>query len=416
MSFVIFNPATGLYFRQPLGKPHSWVKDPNRALQFGKQQRAKNFLCNNFVHTVRDLKPEDMQLIDRKAQAQAQPAAASAPLRIAGEADAQELVSSLPQMVEELTHSADVVQVMERFYAAQQKKADLESIDLLHKIEFTELDVISGFLLCRQLQEVRLRRRRAKDSLELLSLFHESGLFESLGKLQAMIGAYRERIGTRSYLPRVLDELFEAFPKTLEPPTDPLAAAEPAPAGAEAGTLEPVKAAPAGTDSTEPVKPAPVDTGSDAPVKIAPAGSDSMESVKPASVDSDLVEPAEPAPEADAETSSPEQASHEGSPPKTAASEILSASAPVTALQSTPEMETPDGRPSRPAQPVPKSVPETIAPPRHPFKRRVVNSRARSHLKPGRRRSASRRTKKPGRRRPVSHKFKKHVRRISPRA
>lgn len=244
MSFVIFNPENGLYYRHLFGMPYSWVEEPEHALKFARLQRAKNYLQNNFRHLVRNVSPENMSIIDLNKPL-------PVPVCVASEAHAQAMIEALPQRIEELGQAADMVPVLTNYFAARQKTADLETIDLLHKIEFTELDVVSGFLIYRQLQEVRLRRRRAKDSLELLSLFQESGILEGLGKLRDTIREYQKRIDNRSYLPRVLDELFDESPKTPEQVQQVLPAGNTGPAGAAGETEEPPQAPKTAEQSAE---------------------------------------------------------------------------------------------------------------------------------------------------------------------
>jgi len=85
---------------------------------------------------------------------------------------------------------------------------DTETQDLLHEIELTKFDVQRGYKLCKQLQEVRQRRRRLKDTVELLRNIKDfvdcnKQLKISLYKTLTTMEKTEEHQGQRMYAPRV---------------------------------------------------------------------------------------------------------------------------------------------------------------------------------------------------------------------
>ncbi len=88
----------------------------------------------------------------------------------------------------------------------EEKKCDQETQDILHKIELSEIDnILDGWKYMKMLQEVRRRRRIAKDNRLLLEKLGQDGLVKSV----VDIINCNENMQTRSYTPRVLTELFE---------------------------------------------------------------------------------------------------------------------------------------------------------------------------------------------------------------
>ena len=96
-----------------------------------------------------------------------------------------------------------------QYYGKLVRDLDLETQDVLHKIEFTNENVVSGFKRYKQLQDVRQRRRKAKDSLEFATLILSSGLLTSMKTLREEIDKMKSEMESRKYKPRVLTELFE---------------------------------------------------------------------------------------------------------------------------------------------------------------------------------------------------------------
>ena len=232
MTYIIYSRLKNLYIRQPFGGAKTWVPELSQATQFHTEQNALNYLRKNLQLTdgeARNRKLEILSIEQAESDAEARKQAiAEANERAAAEAkekeiralfsasEAQMLIENLPLMVDQLLTAVDTVEKLSKYYQKSLSDTELESRDLLHKIEFSDPAVIPGFLLYTQLREVRCRRRVAKDSLVLLHLFQESGVLNAVKRLQELTTRTLRQQETRAYYPRILGDLFEAFP-----PVDP---------------------------------------------------------------------------------------------------------------------------------------------------------------------------------------------------
>ena len=88
-------------------------------------------------------------------------------------------------------------------------RSDQETLDILHKIEFCNVSASDGYKLYKQLQEIRIRRRDAKDHLEIASLVLSTGLLSSMKSLDSEIKSIETNMANRMYKPRVLIGLFD---------------------------------------------------------------------------------------------------------------------------------------------------------------------------------------------------------------
>jgi hypothetical protein len=81
---------------------------------------------------------------------------------------------------------------------------DLETCDLLHKIELSNFNAAEGYYLSKQLQEVRQKRRDAKDELETLTLVNDyvKGKKTALANLKLQINNKLNTMEKRQYNPR----------------------------------------------------------------------------------------------------------------------------------------------------------------------------------------------------------------------
>jgi len=97
-------------------------------------------------------------------------------------------------------------------WVTELKQCDMETQDLLHEIELTKFEVQRGYKLCKKLQEVRQRRRKLKEKLEIfgaLKDFLDSNkqLKISLFKTLTSMEKSEEHQLQRQYYPRVRDDL-----------------------------------------------------------------------------------------------------------------------------------------------------------------------------------------------------------------
>ncbi|GAB6172010.1 hypothetical protein JCM15765_14880 [Paradesulfitobacterium aromaticivorans] len=92
------------------------------------------------------------------------------------------------------------------------KTCEQEIQDLLHEIELTKFDACRGYQLCKQLQQVRQRRRKLKDQMEINSHLRDfidcnKQLKISLFKVLSSMKKTEEYQSQRIYTPRVRTDL-----------------------------------------------------------------------------------------------------------------------------------------------------------------------------------------------------------------
>ena len=88
-------------------------------------------------------------------------------------------------------------------------QVDKEICDIMHYIEFNNLDAANGYRMYKMLKDCRLRRRKIKDDLEKVNLIIPAlGNKELVNSLKTCLGQMNG-LDHRKYMPRVLDELFE---------------------------------------------------------------------------------------------------------------------------------------------------------------------------------------------------------------
>ena len=76
--------------------------------------------------------------------------------------DISNLISNIRNVEEEYTKVLDK-------YAEDASVADKKQEDILHYLEFNNLNTVAAYRLVKELQEVREERRKAKDNIDLLN-------------------------------------------------------------------------------------------------------------------------------------------------------------------------------------------------------------------------------------------------------
>lgn len=85
----------------------------------------------------------------------------------------------------------------------QQSKAEAEIQDIMHAAEFYNLNASQGYKLYKMLHEARIKRREAKDGVEIISTLLDSKV-SSCEDVKSKL----DSLSDRSYKPRVLNKLF----------------------------------------------------------------------------------------------------------------------------------------------------------------------------------------------------------------
>ncbi len=92
------------------------------------------------------------------------------------------------------------------------RETDLETSDLLHKCEFANPNAAEGYKIFKEIQMCRLRRRNAKDMLQILGIIQKSGVVDSVQTFGEQYNAYCFNLENRTYHPRIREDLFPEKP------------------------------------------------------------------------------------------------------------------------------------------------------------------------------------------------------------
>lgn len=111
------------------------------------------------------------------------------------------------EIISQVTDAASEAQQLYDYYRKEQKDADRAISDIMHAAEFYTLNAAQGYKLYKMLKEERLRRREAKDALELLTYIR--GGIGGGGVLEKKLHRVMKKMENRTYNPRVLVELFQ---------------------------------------------------------------------------------------------------------------------------------------------------------------------------------------------------------------
>ena len=79
--------------------------------------------------------------------------------------------------------------------------------DVMHYIEFNDVNVVKGYNLYKQLQDIRIERRIVKDELEEVSIAHEAisklnTQMSAISKAQSNVRKTKNKISSKTYSPR----------------------------------------------------------------------------------------------------------------------------------------------------------------------------------------------------------------------
>ena len=113
--------------------------------------------------------------------------------------------SEIADVVEQVRNCVVDVISQRAFYQQQLADAALEIEDIMHAAEFYNLNASQGYKLYRLLRSARIKRRKAKDAVEILDTVVGNQFGE--GILVAAGKKMSEHVD-RTYRPRVFNELF----------------------------------------------------------------------------------------------------------------------------------------------------------------------------------------------------------------
>lgn len=150
MQYVIRNILTGKYLSLVKLKNEAVWVDLDKAHRFSDRAKVDNFMRMNFNNAVKgqfgkaemEILPCDEQSIPFESGGSS--ANISAEIT---EEQANKYLDSLPDLIGQMYETGRIMRVLLAYYADQVRVADKAQEDMLHKIEFSNVNVVDGFKL-----------------------------------------------------------------------------------------------------------------------------------------------------------------------------------------------------------------------------------------------------------------------------
>ena len=118
------------------------------------------------------------------------------------EVDIDDLKKSINDLSEKLT----TLKGNKEWLLDEESNIDKQISDILHYIEFYNFSASDGYKLCKALKDLRLRRRKIKNELELINIVNTQSLNNvASGQNNKAING----LDDKKYAPRILQELFD---------------------------------------------------------------------------------------------------------------------------------------------------------------------------------------------------------------
>lgn len=200
MAFVIYCIKKQKFVKHP----NLWSATLKEAAKFNTMEKLQNYMANNFAGNFPDVSTDGLQFLSTDNLSQNY-----SPFVTLSDEEARVKFEWLKETIAAVLAESEKLVALPRHYGKQLAQLELETQDILHRIEFTNENVINGFYRYKQLQDVRQRRRKVKDNLEYATLLLTSGFLESVSSLQMNIDKMDKDMAERKYTPRVLNELFD---------------------------------------------------------------------------------------------------------------------------------------------------------------------------------------------------------------
>ena len=89
-------------------------------------------------------------------------------------------------------------------YSKQLSRFDLETQDILHHIEHANFNAVQGYLLAKQLKDIRIKRRAVKQHQEMLQVLISNLKGVSFERIDKKLQNKRQQQLSSKYTPRVL--------------------------------------------------------------------------------------------------------------------------------------------------------------------------------------------------------------------
>ena len=115
-------------------------------------------------------------------------------------------ITSLQNTINNLSNQLTTLKGNNAWLIDMESEVDKEISDIMHFIEFNNFSASEGYKLCKAIKDLRLRRRRIKNELELINIVNMHTLNNvALGHTNKAITG----LDKKQYTPRVLQDLFD---------------------------------------------------------------------------------------------------------------------------------------------------------------------------------------------------------------
>lgn len=115
-------------------------------------------------------------------------------------------ITSLQNTINNLSNQLTTLKGNKAWLIDMESEVDKEISDIMHFIEFNNFSASEGYKLCKAIKDLRLRRRKIKNELELINIVNMHTLNNvALGHTNKAITG----LDKKQYIPRVLQELFD---------------------------------------------------------------------------------------------------------------------------------------------------------------------------------------------------------------
>ena len=115
-------------------------------------------------------------------------------------------ITSLQNTINNLSNQLTTLKGNKAWLIDMESEVDKEISDIMHFIEFNNFSASEGYKLCKAIKDLRLRRRRIKNELELINIVNMHTLNNvALGYNNKAITG----LDKKQYTPRVLQDLFD---------------------------------------------------------------------------------------------------------------------------------------------------------------------------------------------------------------
>jgi len=122
--------------------------------------------------------------------------------------DIENILSDIPSAVSSILALYGQIDTAIEYCNHTIRNTDLETSDLLHKCEFSNPNAADGYKFFKEIQICRIRRRKAKDMLQLLEIIRDSGIVNTAYDFDNRYGTCQHILENRTYRPRIREDLF----------------------------------------------------------------------------------------------------------------------------------------------------------------------------------------------------------------